>query len=60
MFVTVQTVTLHSALHSISHLVDPHHAAGDWIGWLEAGGLVATTLILGLALRAALAAERGR
>jgi hypothetical protein len=52
--------TLHWALHSISHLVDPHHAAGDWIGWLEAGGLVATTLILGLALRAALAAERGR
>jgi hypothetical protein len=52
--------TLHWALHSISHLVDPHHAAGDWVGWLEAGGLVATTLILGLALRACLAAERSR
>ena len=50
--------TLHWALHSISHVVDPHHGAGDAIGWLEAGGLVATTVILALALRAAVAAER--
>lgn len=52
--------TLHWALHSISHIVDPHHGAGDAIGWLEAGGLVATTVILALALRAAAAAERGK
>ena len=52
--------TLHWALHSVSHLVDPHHAAGEWVGWLEAGGLVCTTVILAMALRAALAAERVR
>lgn len=52
--------TLHWALHSVSHLVDPHHAAGDWVGWLEAGGLVATTAILAMALRAAVTAERRR
>ena len=52
--------TVHWALHSISHLVDPHHAAGDWVGWLEAGGLVATTAILAIALRSALSAERAR
>lgn len=44
--------TVHWALHSISHVVDPHHGAGDWVGWLEAGGLVATTAILAIALRA--------
>lgn len=52
--------TLHWALHSISHLIDPHHGAGDWIGWLEAGGLVLTTLILAMALRASVTAGRGR
>jgi len=51
--------TLHWALHAISHIVDPHHGAGDFIGWLEAGGLVATTVILAMALRAAVAAEKG-
>src|SRR3954470_9556837 len=45
--------TVHWALHSISHIVDPHHGAGDVIGWLEAGGLVATTVILAFALRTA-------
>ena len=49
--------TVHWALHSISHIVDPHHGAGDLIGWLEAGGLVATTVILAFALRAAVAAR---
>jgi hypothetical protein len=29
------------------------------IGWLEAGGLVMTTLILAAALRAAVVAEKG-
>jgi hypothetical protein len=51
--------TLHWALHAISHIIDPHHGAGDWIGWLEAGGLVVTTVILALALRATVATERG-
>ncbi|WNG92659.1 hypothetical protein [Mycobacterium sp. ITM-2016-00318] len=51
--------TLHWALHAISHIVDPHHGAGDFIGWLEAGGLVATTVILAMALRAAVTAEKG-
>jgi hypothetical protein len=51
--------TLHWALHAISHIIDPHHGAGDFIGWLEAGGLVATTAILAMALRAAVTAEKG-
>jgi hypothetical protein len=51
--------TLHWALHSLSHIIDPHHGAGDLIGWLEAGGLVATTVILAVALRAAVSAEKG-
>ena len=50
--------TLHWALHAISHLIDPHHGAGEWIGWLEAGGLVLTTLILAMALRANVITER--
>ncbi|MGY4647649.1 hypothetical protein [Mycobacterium sp. URHB0021] len=31
-------VTVHWALHALSPLIDPHHAAGDGVGWLEAGG----------------------
>lgn len=50
--------TVHWALHSLSHIIDPHHAAGDAIGWLEAGGLVATTVILAVAWRSAVVAER--
>ncbi|MGV0644361.1 hypothetical protein ABQE44_13255 [Mycolicibacterium sp. XJ2546] len=50
--------TVHWALHTISHIVDPHHGAGDWIGWLEAGGLAATTVILAIALRASIIGER--
>jgi hypothetical protein len=50
--------TTHWALHSVSHIVDPHHGAGDLIGWLEAGGLVATTVILAVAWRASARAER--
>lgn len=52
--------TVHWALHALSHLVDPHHGAGDVIGWLEAGSLVATTAILAIALRAAVISEGGR
>ena len=51
--------TLHWALHSVSHIIDPHHGAGEWIGWLEAGGLVVTTLILALAWRATVVSEQG-
>ncbi|MGV0871738.1 hypothetical protein [Mycolicibacterium sp. XJ879] len=50
--------TVHWVLHTISHIVDPHHGAGDWIGWLEAGGLAATTVILAIALRASIIGER--
>ena len=50
--------TLHWALHSLSHIIDPHHGAGDLIGWLEAGGLVVTTVILAVALRASMNAEK--
>jgi hypothetical protein len=46
--------TLHWALHALSHIIDPHHGAGDMIGWLEAGGLVVTTVILAVALRASI------
>lgn len=50
--------TLHWALHSLSHIIDPHHGAGDLIGWIEAGGLVVTTVILAMALRASVNAEK--
>jgi len=50
--------TVHWALHALSHIVDPHHGAGDLYGWLEAGGLVITTVVLALALRASLVGER--
>jgi hypothetical protein len=51
--------TLHWALHALSHIIDPHHLGGEWIGWLEAGGLVVTTVILAMALRATVVRERG-
>ena len=50
--------TLHWGLHALSHIIDPHHGAGDSIGWLEAGGLVGTTAILAIALRASVVAEK--
>jgi len=50
--------TLHWMLHSLSHIIDPHHGAGDLIGWIEAGGLVVTTVILAIALRASMNAEK--
>jgi hypothetical protein len=52
--------TLHWALHALSHIIDPHHAAGESIGWLEAAGLVLTTVLLAIALRASLIEEKGR
>ncbi|OMC05093.1 hypothetical protein A5733_20435 [Mycobacterium sp. NS-7484] len=52
--------TAHWALHALSHLVDTDHAAGSWVGWLEAGGLVFTTVLLAIALRASLSDDRER
>lgn len=49
---------LHWGLHAVSHIVDPHHGAGDWVGWLEAAGLVGTTAILAIALRHSITAQR--
>jgi hypothetical protein len=46
-------------LHALSHTIDPHHGAGDWIGWLEAAGLVVTTAILAFALLSSVIAEKG-
>jgi hypothetical protein len=43
----------------LSHIIDPHHAAGDSIGWFEAAGLAVTTAWLAIALRASLVAEKG-
>ena len=42
----------------MSHINDPHHAARDSIGWLEAAGLVVTTVWLAIALRASIVAEK--
>jgi hypothetical protein len=49
---------LHWGLHALSHIIDPHHAAGESIGWLEAAGLVVTTALLALALRASAVEEK--
>lgn len=45
--------TIHWGIHAVSHLIDTHHAAGEWVGWLEFAGLAVSTVILALALRAA-------
>ncbi|MHC9296748.1 hypothetical protein ACRCUN_30160 [Mycobacterium sp. LTG2003] len=50
--------TAHWALHAVSHLVDTGHAAGRWVGWLEAVGLVFTTVLLAIALRASMSDEK--
>jgi predicted anti-sigma-YlaC factor YlaD len=50
--------TLHWGLHALSHIIDPHHGAGDSIGMLEAGGLVVATVLLAIALRASVVAEK--
>jgi hypothetical protein len=50
--------TLHWGLHALSHIIDPHHAAGESIGWLEAAGLVVTTVLLAIALRASFIEEK--
>ena len=50
--------TLHWGLHALSHIIDPHHAAGESIGWLEAAGLVVATVFLAIALRASVVEEK--
>jgi hypothetical protein len=50
--------TLHWGLHALSHIIDPHHAAGESIGWLEAAGLVVSTVLLAIALRAGVVEEK--
>lgn len=35
--------TVHWALHSLSHIIDPYHHAGTTVGWLEAAGLAIST-----------------
>ena len=50
--------TAHWGLHALSHTIDPHHAAGESIGWLEAGGLLMATVLLAIALRASVATEK--
>jgi hypothetical protein len=57
---TLAFATAHWALHALSHLLDPHHAAGDLVGWLEAAGLVFTTALLAMALRASMSDEGRR
>ena len=50
--------TVHWGLHAVSHIIDPHHAAGESVGWLEAAGLVVTTVLLAIALRASIIGEK--
>ncbi|MUL84318.1 MULTISPECIES: hypothetical protein [unclassified Mycolicibacterium] len=55
---TLAFATAHWALHSLSHLIDTNHAAGSWVGWLEAGGLVLTTVLLAIALRTSMSDDK--
>jgi predicted anti-sigma-YlaC factor YlaD len=50
--------TVHWGLHAVSHIIDPHHGAGESVGWLEAAGLVVTTVLLAIALRASVSGEK--
>jgi hypothetical protein len=50
--------TLHWGLHALSHIIDPHHAAGESIGWLEAAGLVVSTVFVAIALRASVVEDK--
>lgn len=50
--------TAHWALHAVSHLVDTDHAVGNWVGVLEAAGLVFTTVLLAIVLRISVSEEK--
>ena len=43
--------TLHWSLHALSHILESHHGAGQWVGLLEFAGLAVTTVLLAIALR---------
>lgn len=55
---TLAFATAHWVLHSLSHLIDTNHAAGNWVGWLEAAGLVLTTVLLAIALRISMSDQK--
>jgi hypothetical protein len=50
--------TLHWALHSLSHIVDTGHADGRLVGLLEFAGLALGTILLAVALRSSIIADR--
>ncbi len=50
--------TLHWGLHALSHIIDTHHGAGDWVGLLEFAGLALTTVLLAIALRYSMIDEK--
>jgi hypothetical protein len=50
--------TLHWALHSISHIIDTGHADGRLIGLLEFAGLAVGTILLTVALRRGVVADK--
>jgi hypothetical protein len=49
---------LHWALHSISHIIDTGHADGRLVGLLEFAGLALGTILLTVALRASVIADK--
>ena len=50
--------TLHWGLHALSHIVDSHHGAGQWVGLLEFAGLVLATTLFAIALGYSAIAEK--
>ncbi|MET0992727.1 MAG: hypothetical protein ABWY20_00995 [Mycobacterium sp.] len=50
--------TLHWSLHALSHILDSHHGAGQWVGLLEFTGLAVTTVLLAIALRYSIIDEK--
>jgi hypothetical protein len=50
--------TLHWGLHALSHIIDPHHGAGNAVGWLEAATLVLATAVFAIALRLSIIEEK--
>src|SRR5258705_4541009 len=51
--------TLHLGVDGVCHILDPHHAAGGFIGWLATVGLVGATAILAITVRASAVAVHG-
>lgn len=61
-FVEVMLVAfgVYSGLHGLSHILDTHHHAGDWVGLLEFAGLVVATVLFAIALRYSVIDEKRR